>query len=55
MNIPTLDVTNGFWVFGYGSLVWQPGFDFAEKEIARDGRVQPQFLHVVDPSSRYGC
>lgn len=26
---------NGFWVFGYGSLVWQPGFEFAEKHIAR--------------------
>lgn len=21
----------GFWVFGYGSLMWDPGFDFAEK------------------------
>lgn len=25
----------GFWVFGYGSLVWQPGFDFVERRIAR--------------------
>lgn len=23
-----------FWVFGYGSLVWRPGFDFAERHIA---------------------
>ncbi|WP_425412284.1 gamma-glutamylcyclotransferase [Neptunicoccus sediminis] len=29
------NIDNGFWVFGYGSLVWQPGFDFAEREIAR--------------------
>jgi cation transport protein ChaC len=26
---------NGFWVFGYGSLVWQPGFEYAERKIAR--------------------
>lgn len=22
------------WVFGYGSLVWRPGFDFAERQLA---------------------
>jgi len=22
------------WVFGYGSLVWRPGFEFVQKEIA---------------------
>ena len=26
---------NGFWVFGYGSLIWNPGFAFAERRIAR--------------------
>lgn len=25
----------GFWVFGYGSLMWQPGFDFVEALTAR--------------------
>ena len=24
-----------FWVFGYGSLMWRPGFDFAEQVPAR--------------------
>jgi cation transport protein ChaC len=26
---------NGFWVFGYGSLVWQPEFEYQERQIAR--------------------
>lgn len=26
---------DGFWVFGYGSLVWNPGFEFEERQIAR--------------------
>ncbi|WP_431195403.1 gamma-glutamylcyclotransferase, partial [Bauldia litoralis] len=23
-----------FWVFGYGSLMWRPGFDYLESETA---------------------
>jgi cation transport protein ChaC len=23
------------WVFGYGSLMWRPGFDFVERQVAR--------------------
>lgn len=26
--------TGDFWVFGYGSLMWRPGFEFIERRIA---------------------
>ncbi len=38
----------GYWVFGYGSLVWQPGFDFAERRIARlDGFARSFCMHSI--------
>lgn len=27
-------MTKQFWVFGYGSLMWRPGFDFVERHAA---------------------
>jgi cation transport protein ChaC len=27
-------MAEGFWVFGYGSLMWRPGFAFAAREVA---------------------
>jgi cation transport protein ChaC len=33
---PLLDSSAGdLWVFGYGSLMWRPGFDFVERTDAR--------------------
>src|SRR5687767_8101396 len=29
------DDKNDLWVFGYGSLIWRPGFDFIERAPAR--------------------
>ncbi len=28
-------MTEDLWVFGYGSLMWRPGFSFTEREVAR--------------------
>src|SRR3954469_8141886 len=33
LNIEHLD--EDLWVFGYGSLIWRPGFDFLERQPAR--------------------
>jgi cation transport protein ChaC len=30
-----MDASNECWVFGYGSLMWRPGFDFVECHKAR--------------------
>jgi len=35
MNTKTKSDTGDFWVFGYGSLMWRPGFDFIERRNAR--------------------
>ena len=32
---PSSAVHPGFWVFGYGSLMWRPGFSFVEMQAAR--------------------
>lgn len=34
-NEAGVPVTGDFWVFGYGSLMWNPGFEFLERREAR--------------------
>src|SRR5215510_3593905 len=35
MNPEFDHTTEDLWVFGYGSLIWRPGFDFVERVPAR--------------------
>jgi cation transport protein ChaC len=36
INLPSVTTGKGdLWVFGYGSLMWRPGFDFEERVPAR--------------------
>ncbi|WP_116131470.1 gamma-glutamylcyclotransferase [Tropicimonas sp. IMCC34043] len=30
-----IDISKPLWVFGYGSLIWHPGFEVAERAVAR--------------------
>ncbi len=34
------------WVFAYGSLMWQPGFPFAEARHATACRLPPRILRL---------
>lgn len=31
---PVADAPDDLWVFGYGSLMWRPGFDHDERRVA---------------------
>jgi cation transport protein ChaC len=35
MDTPIDQAAEDLWVFGYGSLMWRPGFDFLERRNAR--------------------
>lgn len=35
MQLPIEHLPEDLWVFGYGSLIWRPGFDFVERRDAR--------------------
>lgn len=34
VGLGRLDLAEGFWVFGYGSLMWNPGFEFTDRAPA---------------------
>ena len=35
MQLPIEHLAEDLWVFGYGSLIWRPGFDHVERQPAR--------------------
>jgi cation transport protein ChaC len=47
---PVAELVEADWVFGYGSLIWNPGFDFSE---ARLGRVHGYHRAFCIRSTRY--
>jgi cation transport protein ChaC len=42
---PLLDAGHDLWVYGYGSLMWDPGFHFAELRLAQLGGYQRRFTY----------
>ena len=43
-----IDTTQDLWVFAYGSLMWNPGFEFAEVRLASLADYQRCFSFKVD-------
>ncbi|MGB0843111.1 MAG: gamma-glutamylcyclotransferase, partial [Alphaproteobacteria bacterium] len=43
-SLPGIDIpTEDFWVFGYGSLIWNPGFDYIRATPTRIYNFQREF------------
>lgn len=42
-----LDTSEGLWVFSYGSLMWDPGFHFAEVRLAELAGHQRRFSYMT--------
>ena len=47
------NLKNGVWVFGYGSLMWNPDIKFAEKKNGFNIRISQTFMFKINCIQRH--